>query len=71
MKVCDTCKWADDEGQPDGIAVCRAGPPTSNLMPNGSLVSIWPRINLLHDYCKQHEEGRSKIRLVQDMPGKN
>ncbi len=69
--TCETCKWADDFNQPDGVAICRANPPTATMLPSGAIGTAWPRISLAHDFCRIHEPGRSKIRLVKDLPGQN
>ena len=71
MKLCDTCKWADDTGQPEGIALCRFLPPKALARSDGAVTSVWPPVRLQVDGCHSHEDGRERIRLVRDLPSVN
>lgn len=71
MNLCDTCKWADDRGQQEGIALCRFLPPKAYLSNEGATTSVWPPVRLMADGCASHEPGRMRIRVASEMPGPN
>lgn len=72
MKLCDTCKWADDNGQEPGKAICRARPPQPTVLSTGqgtiTVLGVFPVVTLNRDSCKEHEEGRERIHLATELP---
>ncbi len=75
MKHCETCKWADDNGQPAGNAICRKRTPIPVAVSDGkgqvATIGMFPPVRLAFDGCGEHEEGRERIHLVPRMPSEN
>lgn len=69
--TCDTCKWADDEGQQPGAALCRKRPPGTAVIPGrdgANIVPLWPPVRLATDFCSEHEAGRTRLKVVRTFP---
>ena len=77
MKHCETCRWADDNGQAEGTAICRIRPPVAAMAADGKghvmTVGMFPPVRLAFDGCKEHDdsEPRPRIQLAQNLPSVN
>ncbi len=61
MSACHTCKWSDAiPGSGDaGKGICRHNPPVglvAGMTQQGPiLVTVWPQVNMTHDWCSKYE----------------
>lgn len=77
MLYCETCRWADDNNQPPGTAICRIKAPSAGMVagPNGQVATLgmFPPVRLAFDWCGEHDdsEPRRRIHIASNMPGPN
>jgi cellulase/cellobiase CelA1 len=59
--TCMTCKWADGipGGNDAGKGICRYAPPVgvvAGMTAQGPiLATVWPQVNMAHDWCHCYE----------------
>lgn len=79
MKYCDSCRFADDNQQAAGTAICRKRAPQPVVIPNQqgqvATLGVFPPVRLKFDWCDEHDdsEPRRRIHLAHpdDIPGEN